>query len=72
MERFKLGDAFSTIQRKYNPPICFAVVGDEPIIDPERFGETVAVNRGVLGKVFTDIDEAVAWVEERVEKKQEC
>jgi len=36
------------------------------MIDLERFGETVAVNRGAIGKVFTDVDEAVAWLEQIV------
>ncbi len=34
------------------------VVGHEPPIDPDRFGETVAVNRGVNLGVTTNIDEA--------------
>ena len=34
------------------------VVGHEPPIDPDRFGETVAVNRGVNLGVATSIDEA--------------
>src|SRR5438045_2891032 len=32
--------------------IRIAVVGSEPIIDAERFGETVAINRGGLGRAF--------------------
>jgi hypothetical protein len=39
-----------------------AYVGDEPLIDPARFGETVAVNRGALIKVTTDLNEAFAWL----------
>jgi len=43
-----------------------SLIGKEPMIDLERFGETVAVNRGAIGKVFTDVDEAVAWLEQIV------
>jgi len=41
---------------------AIAVVGQPPLIDPARFGETVARNRGINGRVFTDQDEAVAWI----------
>jgi hypothetical protein len=63
MERFKVGEAFANLQRSlpYAPRV--AVVGNEPLVDPNRFGETVAVNRGALGRVFTDIDEATRWLE---------
>ena len=39
-----------------------AIAGPEPLIDPDRFGETVARNRGVNGRVFTDLDEAIMWL----------
>ncbi len=38
------------------------VVAKEPPLDPQRFGETVAVNRGVNVKAFTVLDEAIAWL----------
>lgn len=41
-----------------------AVVGKEPIVDPERFGETVARNRGLNVYVFTDSQQAVQWLTE--------
>jgi hypothetical protein len=34
------------------------------MIDPHRFGETVAVNRGAQAGVFTDLAAAVAWLED--------
>jgi len=40
-----------------------AVLGNEPLIDHSRFGETVAKNRGVLGKATTDFDDALNWLE---------
>lgn len=39
-----------------------AVVGDEPLIDPDRFGETVAVNRGINAKAMKSLDEGVEWL----------
>ena len=46
--------------------IRIAFVGDGPFIDPGRFGETVAANRGVNGRVFTDIKEADTWIRRNV------
>lgn len=65
MERYEQG----VLLAEHNSRgILIVVVGKEPIIDPNRFGETVAVNRGVRGKAFTDLDEAIAWLEEKVTK----
>jgi hypothetical protein len=41
----------------------FAFLGNHPLVDPKKFGETVAVNRGLNVKVFTEIKEALAWLE---------
>jgi len=40
----------------------FAYVLKEPILDPKRLGETVAVNRGMKVKTFTDFDAALNWL----------
>jgi hypothetical protein len=40
----------------------FAYVLHEPVLDPERFGETVALNRGMWIKAFDNLDEARAWL----------
>jgi hypothetical protein len=40
-----------------------AYLGSLPLIDPLKFGETVAVNRGLNVKATTDIDVAFAWLE---------
>ena len=39
-----------------------AVVGKEPLIHKDRFGELVGTNRGANIKGFTDIDEAKSWL----------
>lgn len=39
-----------------------SMTGPIPIVDHNRFGETVAVNRGVNARVFTNREEALSWV----------
>ena len=41
----------------------FAYVLQEPVLDPNRFGETVAVNRGMLIKVCSNPEEACGWLQ---------
>ncbi|HMU90315.1 MAG TPA: STAS/SEC14 domain-containing protein [Pseudomonadales bacterium] len=40
----------------------FAFVASEPFLDPGRFGETVAVNRGVNVVATDSLDEALRWL----------
>ena len=40
----------------------FAYIPDEPVLDPRRFGETVAVNRGMLIKTFDNLEDALGWL----------
>ena len=67
MERFYYGEfAAQTIkdfaQRGVSPSTQFAYVLKEPILDPTRFGETVAVNRGMLVKEFDSPEDALRWL----------
>jgi hypothetical protein len=67
MDRFYLGSIFSMKYIKERvtgkiPPCRFAMVGHEPLVDPNRFGETVATNRGLAVKVFLKMEEAIAWL----------
>jgi hypothetical protein len=39
-----------------------ALVGRPGMLLPDRFAETVAVNRGINLKVFTDREKAVEWL----------
>lgn len=39
-----------------------ALVADIKLVLPDRFAETVAQNRGINLKVFTDIEGAVHWI----------
>ena len=43
----------------------YAMVAAAGLVDPHRFGELVARNRGVHGRVFTDRAEAVRWLDEQ-------
>ena len=64
-ERFDLAVYFAKVSREH--PITFKVkvafTGFPPIIDPDRFAQTVARNRGVNINVTTDIDEAFRWLQ---------
>ena len=40
----------------------FAYVLEHPVLDPGRFGETVAVNRGMNVKAFEDLEAARRWL----------
>jgi len=42
----------------------FAYVLREPVLDPKRFGETVAVNRCMNVKAFENPEEALKWLSE--------
>ena len=52
-ERYDLSVYFSKLSRKH--PFT--------LIDPNRFGETVALNRGININVTNDIDKAVRWLQ---------
>ena len=69
LERFEVGVAIAEIQGRYAERIGLAVVGSEKaIFEPTKFGETVALNRGAIGGMFDDFEEAVAWLRDWVEK----
>jgi len=68
MERFYYGEfaALSVARfanRGVSPATRFAYVLDEPMLDQDRFGETVAVNRGMRVKAFDNLEAARAWLE---------
>jgi hypothetical protein len=63
-ERYELGVGAARIQRERRPLVALAVVGSEPAIHPSRIGEIVFHNRGGVGRVFIDLEEALAWLNE--------
>jgi hypothetical protein len=66
-ERFLYGDfaAKETIKLVNEHGIVprFAYVLRPPLRDPQRYGETVAVNRGMIVKTFETPEEALKWLE---------
>ena len=68
IERFYYGEFIADevsklIDRGWNgAPPQFAYILREPILDPLRLGETVAINRGVHLKAFDNRDEAIVWL----------
>lgn len=40
----------------------FVWVGKEPLLDPKRLGESVALNMGLMVRVTSNIDDAFVWL----------
>jgi hypothetical protein len=62
LERFDFGVRIAKHYRESDPRIRLAVLGTEPMIHPERFGELVARNRGADARAFTDETMALDWL----------
>ena len=62
LDRFEMGVRIANHYRESDPRIRLALLGHEPMIHPDRFGELVARNRGADARVFTVESEALAWV----------
>jgi len=62
MKRFEVAEDLTKTSPLNSARI--AVVEDEERQGRVSFFETVAVNRGVIMKVFTDFDEALGWLME--------
>ena len=64
IERFLYGEFVAEAVKKLGVEAIpvFAYVLHEPVLDPMRFGETVALNRGMNLKVFDDYDSALEWL----------
>ena len=68
MERFYHGEfaakaVVSFATRGVSRATRFAYVLQEPVLDSRRFGETVAVNRGMFVRAFDNLEDALAWLE---------
>ena len=62
MQRFDQAIHIAGIHQRQVRRVRLAILGNEPIIDPNRFGEIVATNRGANVKVFTDEQLALDWL----------
>jgi hypothetical protein len=65
-ERYDVGVRVAELQKGIGKGVLIAVVGHEPVVDPERLAEVVAKSHGAFIAVFTDIDEAISWIEHEV------
>ena len=61
MDRFQTA-LYGIKLRKHK--IKTAMLANDRIVLPDRFFESVARNRGIRIRVFTDEDQALAWLEE--------
>src|SRR5262245_35348563 len=68
IQRFFYGEFAAAAVARYHsehglsPDAQFAYVLHEPVLDPQRFGETVAVNRGMWVKTFDNPEAALGWL----------
>ncbi len=62
LDRFEFGVGIARNYLEFDPRIRLAVLGHEPMIHPDRFGELVARNRGADARVFTDEAQARDWL----------
>jgi hypothetical protein len=67
MERFYYGEFVAQALHRFtahgvSSGTRFAYVLQEPVRDPERFGETVAVNRGMVVQTFDNDQDALGWL----------
>ena len=65
LDRFEMGVRTAEYYLDSEPRIRLALLGHEPMIHPQRFGELVARNRGADARVFTDETAALEWVRSR-------
>ena len=65
LDRFEMGVHIAKHYRESDPRIRLAVLGNEPMIHADRFGELVARNRGADARVFTVEAEALEWIRAR-------
>lgn len=75
-ERFYYGEFAALVtKRLFNETGIsprFAYVIHEPLRDPRRLGETVALNRGMKVKTFETPEEAFEWLELSPAKKPDA
>lgn len=62
IDRYEFGVGLAAVQEKIGQKMRLAFVGAPPIIELARFGETVALNRGVQAQAFFDFDQAITWL----------
>jgi|GEM_PF-215119 len=67
MERFHYGEFVAREYVKHASSFRtlpkFAYLLSIPVLDPQRFGENVAVNRGMPARMFDKLENALAWLD---------
>lgn len=61
-DRFDFGVHIAALHFEQRPRVRLALLGHEPMIHPERFGEIVARNRGADTRAFIDEQAALTWL----------
>jgi hypothetical protein len=61
-ERYRWAVRVAELQARCQPRIRVALVGHEPLVHPDRFGEIVATRHGAALGVFTDELLALKWL----------
>jgi hypothetical protein len=61
-DRYELAVRVAELQAAREPRVRFAIIGHEPMIHPERFGDIVAARRGAVARAFTDEAAALDWL----------
>jgi hypothetical protein len=67
MDRFHYGEFIASefnkfvIAEGFVPRFAYVIA--PPVIDPQRFGENVAVNRGMNARIFDNFSDAYQWLE---------
>ena len=61
MDRYDIGVGGASLGIR----VPVAIVGMEPLIEPDRLGEVVARNRGMNVRAFTDYEAARTWLHEQ-------
>jgi hypothetical protein len=61
VDRYDIGVAGASLGIR----VPFAIVGMEPLIEPERLAEVVARNRGMNVRAFTDYEAASTWLQQQ-------
>ena len=64
--RHEIGVGISELQSSRSPLVVIGVLGNEPFIDPGRFGEMVAVQNNAVFRAFTKKEPAISWLESQV------
>jgi len=60
--KFAAEKAHSALKSQNTRMASFAYVGYPPLFDPNRFGETVAVNRGLDTMTSNNVEDALRWL----------